>query len=84
MFVQQRTLDKGIFVYVLNACGLIKFVKKKYCQIWRTQEQIKAVQDNLSRKSCLPYRRASALVKKLVKENLLVYMGLYYWLLAVS
>ena len=39
--MQQGTLYKGIFVYVLNSCGLIKVVKKKYCQILLTQEQIK-------------------------------------------
>ena len=28
-YVQQGTLDKGIFVYVLNSCGLVKIVRKK-------------------------------------------------------
>ena len=26
------TLDNGIFVYVLNSCGLVKVFKKKYCK----------------------------------------------------
>ena len=56
-------LDKGIFVYVLNSCGLVKVVKKKYFQISRTQEQIKPVKENMF---------GSEPVKKLVKENLLV------------
>ena len=29
VYVQQGTLDKGIFVYVLNSCGLVKVVRKK-------------------------------------------------------
>ena len=45
--VSQGTLDKGMFVYVLNSCGLVKDVKKKYCQISRTQEQIEPVEENL-------------------------------------
>ena len=65
-----------LFVYVLNSCGLLKVVKKKHCQISRTQEQIKPVKDKLSRKTCSPYRCVSKLVKKLVKENLLVCTGL--------
>ena len=28
VYVQQGALDKGIFVYVLNSCGLVKVVKK--------------------------------------------------------
>ena len=67
MYVQQETLDNGIFVYVLNSCGLVKVVKKKD-QISRTQEQTKPVKENLSRKNCSSYRRVS----ELVKENLLV------------
>ena len=47
MYVQQGTLDKGVFVYLLNSCGLVKVVKKKYCQISRTQEQTKPVKENL-------------------------------------
>ena len=78
MYVQQGTLDKGVFVYVLNSCGLVKIVKKRYCQISRTQEEIKLVKDNLSRKTCSSYRRVSELVKKLVKENLLVCTRLYF------
>ena len=74
--MQQGTLDKGIFVYVLKSCGLVKVVKKKYCQISRTQERIKPVKENLSRNTCSSYGRVSKLVKKLVKENLLVYTGL--------
>ena len=52
VYVQQGTLDRGIFVYVLNSCGLVKVVKKKYCQISPTQEQIKPVKENFSRKTC--------------------------------
>ena len=63
-------------LYVHNSCGLAKVVKKKYCQISRTQEQIKPVKDNLSRKTCSSFRRVSELVKKLVKENLLACTGL--------
>ena len=76
VYVQQGALDKIIFVYVLNSCGLVKVVKKKYCQISRTQEQTKPVKENLSRKTCSSYRSVSKLVKKLVKENLVVCTGL--------
>ena len=48
VYVQQGTLGKGIFVYVLNSCDLVKVVKK-YCQISHTQEQIKPVKENLTR-----------------------------------
>ena len=64
VYVQQRTLDKGIFV------------KKKYCQISHTQEQTMSARENLSRETCSSYRRVSEFVKKLVKENLLVCTGL--------
>ena len=40
VYVQQGTLNKGIFVYVLNSCGLVNVVKKKYCKISPTHEQI--------------------------------------------
>ena len=70
------TLDYRIFVYVLNSCGLVKVVQKKYCQISRTQEEIRPVEENLSRKICSSYRCVSKLVKKLVKEDLLVCAGL--------
>ena len=36
-----------LLVYVLNPCGLAKVFKKIYCQISRTQEQIKPVKENL-------------------------------------
>ena len=55
-----------LFVYVLNSCSL---VKKKCCQISRTQEQMKPVKGNLSRKTCSSYRRVSELVKILVTET---------------
>ena len=28
VYVQQGTFEKGIYVYVLNSCGLVKVVKK--------------------------------------------------------
>ena len=58
VYVQQGRLDKRIFVYVPNSCGLVKAVKKKYCQISRTQEQTKPAKESLSRKNCSSYRRA--------------------------
>ena len=80
MQVQQRTIDKRIFVYVLNSRGLVKVVKKKYCQISRTQEQTKPVKGNFSRKTCSSYRRVSELVKKLVKEDLTgTHINMMYW-----
>ena len=63
-----------LFTYLIRAASQ-KFSGKKY-QISRTQEQINPVKDNLSRKTCSSYRRVSELVKKLVKENLLVCIGL--------
>ena len=74
---KKEHLTRELLVYVLNSCGLLKVVKKKYCQISRTQEQTKPVKEKLSRKNCSSYRRGSELVKKLVKENLLVCTGLY-------
>ena len=65
-----------LFTYLIRAASL-KLSGKKYYQITRTQEQINPVKDNLSRKTCSSYRRVSELVKKLVKENLLVCTGLY-------
>ena len=50
---------------------------QNYCQISRTHEQIKLVKENLSRKTCSSHIRVNELVKKLVKENLLVCRGLY-------
>ena len=47
-----RNTYKGFFVYVLNSCGLVKVVKKKYCQISRTQGQIKPVKENLFEVEC--------------------------------
>ena len=74
-------LTREFFVYVLNSCGLFKVVTKKNCKISRTQEGIKPVKENLSRKTCLSYRRVSELVEKLVKEKLLVGTGLYTYIL---
>ena len=74
VFVQQRTLDKGIFVYVLNSSGLVKVVRKKILSNFAYTGINYSC--NLSRKTCSSYRRVSELVKKLVKENLLVCTGL--------
>ena len=55
------------------------YALEKYCQISRAQEQTKPVKENLTRKNCSSYRRVrpvGELVKKLVKENLLVCAGL--------
>ena len=57
-----------------------KIFQEKYCQISRTQEQIKHVKDNLSRKTCSSYGRVSELVKNLLKENLLVCTALKKYL----
>ena len=40
-------LTRELFVYVLKSYGLVKVVKEKYCQITRTQEQIKPVKEKL-------------------------------------
>ena len=40
-------LTRELLVYVLNSRGLVKVLKKKYCQISRTQEKIKPVKKNL-------------------------------------
>ena len=72
-------LTRKLFVYVPNSCGSLKFVKivkKKYCQISRTQEQIKPDKENLSRETCSSYRRVSEFVKKVIKGNLLICTGL--------
>ena len=47
VYVQQGTLDKGIVCLPTNSCVLVTDVKKKYCQISRTHEQIKPVKENL-------------------------------------
>ena len=43
-------LTRELFVYVLNPCGLVKVIKKKYCQNSRTKEQI-ACQEKLVRRT---------------------------------
>ena len=40
-------LTGELFVYVLNSSALVKIVKKKHCQISRTQEQLKPVKESL-------------------------------------
>ena len=77
-------LTRKSFVYVPNSCGLVKIVKKKYCQISRTQEQIKPDMENLSRETCSSYRRVSELVKqgkfaRLYGANRYVYLLVHYF-----
>ena len=61
----KKHLARNLFVYVRNSCGVVQAVKKKYCQISRTQEQIKPVKENLF----VLHTRKHELVKKFVKEN---------------
>ena len=67
---KEQLTREFLFLYLIHAAR--KSCQEKYCQTSRTQKQIKRVKDNLSRKTCSSYRRVSELVKKLVKENLLV------------
>ena len=75
VYVQQGTLDNGIFVYVLNSCGLVKVVKKKYCQISRTLEQIKPFKENLSRKTCSSALDSRGLICSLRSRRFPVWCG---------
>ena len=65
-----------LLVLTWHFIGHTAVTPQNYCQISRTREQIKLVEENLSRKTCSSYIRVSELVRKLVKENLLVCTGL--------
>ena len=65
--MRSRELRINIFVYV----RLVKFVKEKMVNFfYRTHEQIKPVKENLSRKTCSSYTRASEHVKKTCQGKL--------------
>ena len=62
-------VTRELLVYVLNSCGLVKVVKKKILSNF-TYTGTNKVKENLF------VVQTRELVKKRVKENLLVYAGL--------